>query len=236
MSITRIIIIYMIKNYFMLSNYVNNITSLNNYKITSKISNKEDILCTNKEHKLDKEKQKKKTEDTIKEISKENESLVEDDDMLENMLFNLTIKNYINNPTDTKIDPQVYRDLGIYDSILKKININYTKAGKIYLIHQLFKPTDNISLLIHKQNLIKIIHKDKQLIKFLSQKLQQYKKYENELISIWSPLSLEAKKLYSNVYFDTKYINNLNKYPLSIHLLNFYYIFIRHFIYYFIQC
>ena len=135
MSITRIIIIYMIKNYFMLSNYVNNITSLNNYKITSKISNKEDILCTNKEHKLDKEKQKKKTEDTIKEISKENESLVEDDDMLENMLFNLTIKNYINNPTDTKIDPQVYRDLGIYDSILKKININYTKAGKIYLIH-----------------------------------------------------------------------------------------------------
>lgn len=209
----------------MLSNYVTDISSLNNYSINVYINQNEDILCNKNERKIDKEKENKKTEDIIKDINSQNDSLIDNDELLENLLFNLTIKNYENESKCTSISPQVYRDLGIYESVLNKININFTKAGKSYLIHQLFNPTDNISQLIHKQNLIKIILNDKQLLLFLTQKLKDYKKHENELISIWTPLSIEAKKLYANVYFETKYVNKLNNYNLPLHSLNFYYIF-----------
>ena len=129
----------------MLSGYDIDITKLNNYNLNANILNQENVLC-NEENKKDKEKQKKKTEDSIKEIKDEYDSLIENDEKLENILFNLTINNYSVNKIHTDISCQVYQDLGIYDDILNKINYNYTKCGKIYLIHQLFKPTDNIKL------------------------------------------------------------------------------------------
>lgn len=210
----------------MLSGYDIDITKLNNYNLNAYILNQENVLCNEEENKKEKEKQNKKTEDSIKEIKDEYDSLIENNEKLENILFNLTINNYSVNKIHTDISCQVYQDLGIYDDILKKINYNYTKCGKVYLIHQLFKPTDNISLLIHKQNLIKIIKNDDKLLEFLKLKLNEFKKHENELISTWCPLSIEAKKLFSYVYFESKYINKLNNYPISLHSLNFYYIFL----------
>ena len=68
LELNNFINFYIIKKYFMLSNYVIDISSLNNYSTNVYINQNEDILCNENESKIDM-KTKIKTEDIIKDIN-----------------------------------------------------------------------------------------------------------------------------------------------------------------------
>ena len=142
------------------------------------------------------------------------------------------IKNYLKSQklfesTDYKTT-NIYKDLEIYEgldnvdsSILNKINLTKTVFGYLKLITTLNSPSSQINELTNRQKEIKqmcllLENNDKFNIE---DSLQKLKEYQNDVIWMIKPKSIEEDSILNSVYFSGRLFSGLNNYeePLNIY-------------------
>ena len=115
------------------------------------------------------------------------------------------------------IDKQVLNDLEIFsgidseeNSIFNKINNTITLCGKLHLQNIINNPTNDITVLKNRQNIIIELNKNTELFKYIKETLNKFKSIESELLWLINDKTSEEQKLIDSVYFDNKYLKPFN--------------------------
>ena len=166
-------------------------------------------------------------------LGRENiDSLIESSEILEseieticNSFFGDELKKEKNILCENSlVDLEIFQGLGndINNSIFNYINRTNTNIGKFLLKKIIANPTDDISKLIKRQNVIKNLYQDKEKLDILNKKILVLGKTEDKLLWLWKDLNDETKYLFNMVYFQSRFLRWLNKNELAMRLYNYY--------------
>jgi len=135
--------------------------------------------------------------------------------------------NNQNNPNKVIVTDNLYQDLEIFisynhdleDTVYKKINYTSTKLGEHYLRNILENPTNNLSLLNTRQNIIKSLIQNPDKYQKINQLIEKLKEYQNQGLWMWKEQSMEFMQIYEMLYFKNKYLEgfNLSEWYLKIY-------------------
>ncbi len=118
--------------------------------------------------------------------------------------------------TDFEVkDLQLLKTLGQEIGVLGVVNHTATMIGLDHLKLQLANPLSNLEKLKKRQNIIKLLVEDSELLANIKDALGEYAKYEQSLITIKANPAI-SKKAIQKFYFKNKYFTWLNKYPLGL--------------------
>ncbi len=136
-------------------------------------------------------------------------------------------KSELNNEKQRILNKNVFDDLNVFcgdksdpnKNLFKHIDNTVTTAGKIQLQKMLFMPTSNIKELKQRQEIVRLLIKDKKLFKLLEKELEQIKKNEHELAWFWKVLKDGKLSDFSReLYFNNKVFNGANtkQFPMGL--------------------
>jgi DNA mismatch repair protein MutS len=175
----------------------------------------------------------------INKIISDNETklTIDDIDLIsKNIIHNSGWKhNVVHSPIEMlkekiNINDNLFQDLEIFisynhdldDTVYKKINNTETKLGDYYLKHILLNPTNNVSILTFRQNLVKslIENPDKhQKIRGLLKKLNEYQEHG---LWMWKDKSNEFQQIYEMLYFKNSYLQSFNTSEWFLKIYNYF--------------
>ncbi len=125
---------------------------------------------------------------------------------------------------NTLIDLEIFEGIGKdkLNSIFKLIDKTETFMGKFLLKKILANPTDDIGILLKRQNIIKKIHTNTELKNNINNQLKKIKEKEEKILWLWKDLNEETKYLFNMVYFQNRFLKWLNKSEIAMKLYNYY--------------
>lgn len=117
------------------------------------------------------------------------------------------------------LNKNVFNDLNVFcgdktelnKNLFKHIDNTTTTAGKIQLQKMLFMPSSDVQELKQRQEIVRLLIKDKKLFNHLEKKLEQIKKNEHEFAWFWKILENGKLSDFSrDLYFNNKYLTGVN--------------------------
>lgn len=115
-------------------------------------------------------------------------------------------------------DLELFTNKTLKKSLFNHINTTYTKFGEVYLQNILKYPSDDITFLNNRQNILKkIINKD--FIK-IRERLKLIEYNENDVLWFFKKSNEETIKLLESVYFKNQFLSKINT---NQFILSFYY-------------
>ena len=125
------------------------------------------------------------------------------------------------------LNKNVFNDLNIFcgdksdlnKNLFKHIDNTITTAGKVQLQKMLFMPTSNIKELKQRQEIVRLLIKDKKLFNSLENELRQIKKNEHEFAWFWKVLEDGKLSDFSReLYFNNKVFKGANtkQFPMGL--------------------
>ncbi len=128
------------------------------------------------------------------------------------------------------ISDNVYQDLEMFisynhdlnDTIYNKINYTNTKLGEHYLKHILLNPTNKLSTLTSRQELIKSLIKNPDKYKKISELLKKLNEYQSNGLWIWKDRTQEFNQIYEILYFKNSYLQGFNMSEWFLKIYNYF--------------
>lgn len=204
-----------------------------NENIDIKILNNQDLL----DIKLEEEIKKNDTEEEelfndFSDYYDKHKEKINDNSYLNNLFTNfcnefLPKEYYFKNKINKKIiEDNILEKLGFKNEIFDSINKCQTISGQYLLKNYILNPHTDLDLIQNFQTNIQFFKNNSEPrnnSKFKAYKiLNNYKKIENELILLFEIIPEEAKKLYSILYFQNKYLKLLNSKSFLLSIMNAY--------------
>jgi DNA mismatch repair ATPase MutS len=143
--------------------------------------------------------------------------------------------NIIHSPNEISkdkinISDNVYQDLEMFisynhdlnDTIYNKINYTNTKLGEHYLKHILLNPTNKLSTLTSRQELIKSLLKNPNKHQKISELLKKLNEYQSNGLWIWKDRTQEFNQIYEILYFKNSYLQGFNTSEWFLKIYNYF--------------
>ena len=143
--------------------------------------------------------------------------------------------NIIHSPNEISkdkinISENVYQDLEMFisynhdlnDTIYNKINYTKTKLGEHYLKHILLNPTNKLSTLTSRQELIKSLIKNPVKHQKITELLKQLNEYQSNGLWIWKNRTQEFNQIYEILYFKNSYLQGFNMSEWFLKIYNYF--------------
>ena len=133
--------------------------------------------------------------------------------------WNIFFSNYNN-----KIDNNLQEDLDIFTktNLFSKIDKTKTIYGK-YILQKLLKnPSNNLTILNNRTNFIKMLTNKNYDLTKLNNLIDKIKNYDKSFLWFWRNNDEHSDFIYNMIYFQTPYLQFLNKNEMYLRLSNFY--------------
>ena len=146
------------------------------------------------------------------------------------LLYQVFVKSKPTPNRSNILNTNVFADLEVFcgykptleHHLFSLLDHTQTAVGKIELQKMIYNPTNNISELKNKQELVQTLLDNENLFNALDEQLKRMKKVENDYTWIWKDLENEVEKYFDQVYLGKKFFidfSGFNKSEIALEAL-----------------
>ena len=126
---------------------------------------------------------------------------------------------------DNRIDINILKELEITDdkiNLSKIINNCDTIYGSFMMNELLKNPISDLNILNTRKNFLQFFIKNNDISNTITKNLNEIKLFNEELLWFWNDINEHSEFIYNMVYFESPYLNFLNKNQSYLQIINIY--------------
>lgn len=123
------------------------------------------------------------------------------------------------------IDLSILNDLEITDEKIQLVRLLdncSTKYGSYMILQLLNNPVSNLNTLNFRKSIIQFLNADSKTYFYLMNQLKSISSFNEELLWFWNEMNNHSDYVYNLVYYQSPYLNFLNKNELFLRITNIY--------------